>query len=129
MVGALAGDSVRPGSPGTRPRPPDSVPRPRDPDDNSRAASGILGRMPELSRFFGVVIKMYHSEHGPPHFHAIHAEHEITVEVESGIVQGSFPSQALRRVIEWAELHRWELLANWERARQHKRLERIPPLE
>jgi hypothetical protein len=85
--------------------------------------------MPEISRFRGIVIKMYHSDHGPPHFHAVYAEHEISVDVESGVIHGSFPSQALRYVIEWAELHRAELLANWERARQRKPLERIPPLE
>lgn len=92
-------------------------------------ANGILHGMPEISRFFGIMIKMYHSEHGPPHFHAIHAEHEITVDVESGIIHGTFPSRALRHVMEWAELHRRDLLANWELAPQHKRLERIPPLE
>ena len=59
----------------------------------------------------------------------MYAEHEVSVDVESGVIHGSFPSQALRYVIEWAELHRAELLANWERARQREPLERIPPLE
>ena len=88
-----------------------------------------LGRMPEISRFLGIVIKMYYTEHGVPHFHAIYGEYQVSVEVESGAAHGRFPSRALRHVIEWAALHRGELLANWELARQRKPLRRIAPLE
>ena len=89
----------------------------------------MLGRMPEISRFFGIVIHMYYGEHGVPHFHAIHGEHEISVHVQSGLIHGSFPGDALRHVMRWAELHGPELLTNWERARQGKPLHRIAPLE
>ncbi|NIM50391.1 MAG: DUF4160 domain-containing protein [Gemmatimonadales bacterium] len=85
--------------------------------------------MPEISRFLGIVISMYHREHGVPHFHAVYGEYEISVEVESGVVHGSFPHRALRHVLEWAALHRAELLTNWELARRHKALEPIAPLE
>lgn len=85
--------------------------------------------MPEISRFLGIVIGMFYSEHGVPHFHAVYGEHEISVDVESGVVHGSFPPRALRHVLEWAALHQRELLDNWELARQGKPLNRIAPLE
>ncbi len=85
--------------------------------------------MPEISRFLGIVIGMFYKEHGVAHFHAVYGEHEISVEVESGAVHGSFPPRALRHVLEWAALHKAELLTNWELAREGKPLNRIPPLE
>jgi hypothetical protein len=72
---------------------------------------------------------MFFNEHGPPHFHAVYGEHTITVEIESRHVSGTFPTRALRLVLEWAGLHRQELLANWERARRREPLVRIEPLE
>ncbi len=85
--------------------------------------------MPEISRFLGIVIGMFYSEHGVAHFHAVYGEHEISVEVESGAVHGIFPTRALQHVLEWAELHKAQLLANWDLARQGKTLDRIAPLE
>jgi hypothetical protein len=85
--------------------------------------------MPEISRFLGIVIGMFFNEHGPPHFHAVYGEHQMTVEIESGEVRGEFPPRAVRLVLEWADLHKQELLEDWERARQRQPLERIAPLE
>lgn len=85
--------------------------------------------MPEISRFLGIVIAMFYSEHGVPHFHAAYGEHEISVEIESGTVYGEFPQRALRLVLEWQALHRQELLDNWQLARQGLPLRRIAPLE
>jgi len=85
--------------------------------------------MPEISRFLGIVIGMFYSEHGVPHFHAVYGEHEVSIEIEGGVVHGEFPPRALRLVLEWAELHRAELLENWELARQGQPLKRIAPLE
>jgi hypothetical protein len=85
--------------------------------------------MPEISRFLGIVISMYYAEHGVPHFHAVYGECRVSVEVESATVHGTFPGRALRHVLEWAALHREELLDNWRRARQGKPLHHIAPLE
>ncbi|MEX1127993.1 MAG: DUF4160 domain-containing protein [Vicinamibacterales bacterium] len=85
--------------------------------------------MPEISRFLGMVIGMFYSEHGVPHFHAVYGSHEVSVEIETGRVHGQFPPRALKLVIEWAALHKQELLENWHRARQGQPLERINPLE
>lgn len=85
--------------------------------------------MPEISRFLGIVIGMFYNEHGVAHFHAVYGEHEISVEVESGMLHGDFPPRALRHVQEWAALHKRELLDNWELAQQGRPLNRIAPLE
>jgi hypothetical protein len=85
--------------------------------------------MPELSRFLGIVIAMYYRDHGPAHFHAIYGDFEVTVEIESGKVNGQFPKRALAHVQEWRELRRRELLETWADARASRPLQRIEPLE
>jgi hypothetical protein len=85
--------------------------------------------MPELSRFLGIVIAMYYRDHPPPHFHAIYGEFDITVEIESGHVNGVFPKRALTHVLEWSTLHRQELLEAWALARSSRPLPKIQPLE
>ena len=85
--------------------------------------------MPELARFLGTVIGMFYREHGVPHFHAVYGEVEISVEVESGTIHGQFPPRALKLVVEWKDLHKPELLDNWQLAKQGQPLKRIAPLE
>jgi hypothetical protein len=85
--------------------------------------------MPEIARFLGIVIGMFFSEHGVPHFHAVYGEFKITVEIGSGQVRGDFPPRAQRLVLEWAALHKPELLENWNLARQRKPLNPVAPLE
>lgn len=84
--------------------------------------------MPQISRFYGIVIEMYHSDHAPPHFHALYGEYEVTVEIRSGMVQGKMPKRALRMVLDWLDLHEIELMDNWERARARDILRKIDPL-
>jgi len=85
--------------------------------------------MPEISRFLGIVIRMYYRDHLPAHFHAEYGEYETTVEIASGIVEGKFPRRALTAVLDWYNLHQGELAQNWELARQEQPLNRIDPLE
>jgi Domain of unknown function (DUF4160) len=85
--------------------------------------------VPEVSRFLGIVIAMFYREHAPPHYHAIYGEYEVTIDIESGVVSGTFPRRALNLVLEWHDAHKRELMENWELARQHKPLKRIAPLE
>ena len=85
--------------------------------------------MPEIFRFLGIVIGMFYSEHGVPHFHAVYGEREISVEIESGNVLGDFPPRALRLVLDWNALHKQELLENWRLAREGQPLTRVAPLE
>lgn len=86
--------------------------------------------MPELSRFFGIVIGLFYREHGRPHFHAVYGEFEAVLDIETGaIISGELPRRALGLVREWYDVHKHELLENWELARQHQPLRRIAPLE
>ena len=85
--------------------------------------------MPEISRFLGIVIGMFYSEHGVAHFQAVYGEHEISVEVDTGVIHGEFPARALKLVLEWTSVHKQELLENWQLARQGQPLKRIAPLE
>ena len=85
--------------------------------------------MPEISRFLGIVIAIYYRDHGPPHFHAVYGEFEVTVTIDEGVVSGGFPKRALRLVLEWYELHKEELALNWERAKRREPLVPIAPLE
>ena len=72
---------------------------------------------------------MYYRDHPPPHFHAEYGEFEITVEIDTGVVEGKFPRRALAAVLDWYNLHRNELQQDWELARQELPLNRIEPLE
>ena len=86
--------------------------------------------MPEISRFFGIIIAMYYHDHAPPHFHAKYAGSESTIDIRSGnTLSGGLPARAHNLVLEWLELHRTELLEDWQPAQEHKPLNRIEPLE
>ena len=85
--------------------------------------------MLEISRFLGIVISIYYNEHNPPHFHAEYGDFQITVEIESGIVNGRFPKRALKAVLEWHNLYQEELMKDWELAIKGKPLNKIKPLE
>ena len=85
--------------------------------------------MPELSRFLGIVIFMHYRDHAPPHFHAAYGEFEITVDINTGEINGRFPRRALLLVLEWYSLHKMELRANWSLAQSKNPLMAIDPLE
>ncbi len=85
--------------------------------------------MPEVSRFFGIVVKIFYNDHAPPHFHAEYGEHEVLVEIETlTTYRGSLPPRALGMVLEWATLHGEELRQDWELARKGEPLRPIAPL-
>lgn len=85
--------------------------------------------MPELCRFYGIIIRMYWADHPPPHFHAIYGEHEALIEIgTSEIIEGSLPLDASCLVGQWVALHRIELAEQWELARRNMPLGKIAPL-
>jgi hypothetical protein len=82
--------------------------------------------MPTLSIFFGIIIKMRHDDHPPPHIHVEYQGFTASVEISSGnIIAGNLPRKVAAIVKEWCETHRTELINNWEKARQFEPLERI----
>jgi hypothetical protein len=85
--------------------------------------------VPRISAFYGIVIAMYYSEHGVPHFHALYSGDDASITIANlDVLAGSLPERALRLVREWAAQYRAELEANWQRARNEQPLESIPPL-
>ena len=73
--------------------------------------------MPVISRFYGIIIRMYflQSEHNPPHIHAIYGEDVAAPEIQTGnIIEGYLPPKAKALVQEWMSIHRDELMNIWE---------------
>jgi len=86
--------------------------------------------MPEISRFFGIIIAMHYNDHAPPHFHARYGDVEAVIVIDNGeLVEGRLPPRALGLVQEWREYHKLELVEDWRLARERKALKRIQPLE
>jgi hypothetical protein len=84
--------------------------------------------MPRISSFYGIVIEMYYGDHPPPHFHARYAGQAAKIEIATAeVISGGLSPRALRLVREWVELHRPELLANWELAANNHRPMKIEP--
>jgi len=85
--------------------------------------------MPEISRFLGIIIFMNFNEHNPPHFHAKYGDYQIIVQIDTGIIEGRFPKRALSHVLEWYEMHKDELLMNWQMIQNVGEYKKINPLE
>jgi len=85
--------------------------------------------MPLISEFFGIKIYMYWLEHNPPHFHAEYGNQKAEIDINEGVIlKGVLPFRQLKLVLAWCELHKPELLSNWELARNHEQLIQITPL-
>lgn len=85
--------------------------------------------MPQISRFFGIIVSMYFDDHNPPHFHARYGEFEAIIAISDfSVIEGDIPSRALGLVIEWASLHKKELLVDWELVKNYKSPKAIEPL-
>jgi hypothetical protein len=85
--------------------------------------------MPELSRFLGIVIAMYFNDHNPPHFHVLYNEDDVEIEIKSlTILKGKLPPRVLGLAMEWAELHKDELLEDWNLIQTAGKFNKIQPL-
>ena len=85
--------------------------------------------MPVISSFYGIDIKLYFRDHFPPHFHAFYGEFSVEISIDDlTVLAGALPRRAMSLVRQWAELHREELLAEWERAWNGVHPNRIDPL-
>jgi hypothetical protein len=86
--------------------------------------------VPEISRFFGIVIRMFWDDHQPPHFHAFYGEDLALVDITTlSVFAGRLPPRALGLVIEWATLHQQQLLDSWRMAQSQQPLAKIEPLQ
>lgn len=85
--------------------------------------------MPEISRFYGIVIQMYFGDHLPPHFHARYAGHSAKIDIDAlAVIEGKLPARALGLVIEWTALHQDELREAFEKAANSEPPGKIEPL-
>ena len=86
--------------------------------------------MPEISRFFGIVIRMYYLDHPPPHIHVSYSGRDAVLQLDTlEVVRGSLPRRAHLLVVEWALGCRPQLMANWHRAEKGEQVMAIDPLE
>ena len=86
--------------------------------------------MPEISRFYGIVIHIYFGDHQPPHFHAHYGGDKAVIAIESlHVLEGSLPKRAMNLIFDWAGLHQRELLEAFERASALQSPGIIPPLD
>jgi len=85
--------------------------------------------MPEISRFLGIVIAMYFKEHSPPHFHAKYGGQRAAFSIQDlQLIEGNLPPRVVSIVLEWAFVHREELMENWKRVERREELRKIDPL-
>ena len=85
--------------------------------------------MPEICRFYGIIVAMFFDDHNPPHFHARYGRNSVAVEIDTlRVLEGQFPPRALGLVVEWASQHQEDLLDNWELAKNNKPIKKIAPL-
>ena len=86
--------------------------------------------MPEISRFFGIVIAIFYDDHNPPHFHARYGSQKVVIDIQSlEILDGEISPRALGLVMEWTSLHKEELLNDWELAKNSQKPHKIEPLK
>ncbi len=85
--------------------------------------------MPTISMFYGIIIKMYNNgEHNPPHFHATYQGYNAVFNLEGELIEGDIPRKQAKLISAWVEIHRDELIANWELAISEQPLYKIEPL-
>jgi hypothetical protein len=84
--------------------------------------------MPVISAFYGIIIAMLFDDHNPPHFHVTYGEYRALITIRDGVIQGTLPRRALSMIYEWLDLHRDELMDNWNRIENHEELKSIEPL-
>ncbi|MBC7419269.1 MAG: DUF4160 domain-containing protein [Bdellovibrio sp.] len=86
--------------------------------------------MPLVSEFFGIKIYMYWADHFPKHFHAEYGSSKALISIqESVVIKGVLPAKQLKLVLAWCEIHKEELIQNWNSAQQHGEIAKIGPLK
>ena len=85
--------------------------------------------MPEISLFFGIRITINYNDHVPPYFHAEYNGEKALIDIiKCRAIKGYLPKRQLKLVLAWAEIHKDELMQDWELARNKQVLSKIAPL-
>jgi len=88
--------------------------------------------MPTISMFYGIIIRMYYApkEHNPPHIHAYYQDYKVAVQIENGItLDGNLPIKQMKYILAWIEIHKEELLADWQLCQNGEKPFNIEPLK
>ncbi len=86
--------------------------------------------MPTISAFYGILIKMFFNDHAPPHFHVEYGEFKAVIAIKTlELQEGHLPRRALNLVLDWAELHEEDLLADWNLCMSKQQPLPITPLK
>ncbi len=85
--------------------------------------------MPTISMFYGIVIKMYYDEHNPLHFHAFYGEYKAMFNLDGELMEGNIPNSKAKLITAWTLIHKDELMANWQLAKDSEVLYNIKPLD
>ncbi len=86
--------------------------------------------MPEISRFFGIVVRLFYDDHAPPHFHTEYGEYKATYSIkELQLLAGKLPRREEFLVLSWAKMHQDELLKDWDLCVNSKVPFKIEPLD
>lgn len=81
--------------------------------------------MPEVARFYGIIIKLFFGDHPPPHFHAVYGEFVGLFDIRTlEMFEGDLPNRAKKLVLEWAEINQSDLLEMWN----NQEFRKLPPL-
>jgi len=86
--------------------------------------------MPEISRFFGIVVRMYYDEHNPPHLHAEYSGNKAIFDFQGNVIKGNLLSKTATKLMrEWIDIYENELMEDWKLARANKKIKKINPLD
>ncbi len=86
--------------------------------------------MPEISRFFGIIIRMFFDEHNPPHIHAEYQGQKAVFDLNGNVTRGNLGSRTATKLVrEWIDLHVNELREDWELAQMGQNIKKVAPLE
>ena len=82
--------------------------------------------MPEICRFYGIIIKIFFGDHPPPHFHAVYGDYNGLFNIETlELIEGDLPKRAIKMIVEWAAIYKNELMDMWK----SQELRKLPPLK
>ena len=82
--------------------------------------------MPEICRFYGIIIKIFFGDHPPPHFHAVYGDYNGLFNIETlELIEGDLHKRAIKMIVEWAAIYKNELMEMWKSQEFNK----IPPLK
>ena len=85
--------------------------------------------MAEISRFYGIIISMFGGDHNPPHLHIKYGHYRAIYTIKNGVIKGEIPINVMKKVVDWAEIHKDELLENWELLKAGNNANKIEPLK